>query len=330
MNNSSEVSIVIPTRNRLNSLTRSLNSISAQTYAPREIIIVDSSDNPLSIEQFDTNLGTLNVQIHHTHPSVCYQRNYGIEKSISKFILLLDDDIELSSNYIETLMRHFEFYENETVCSGLILENRNNKWNYCETQKSMLGIYMAYIFGLSVGFDFYEKTTPKNPISRRIHNAFIKNGNSISKAGWPRFVDFRAPSFKTPIYSLGASVIRSDKLKCVHFDTAFYENGIGENYDLLMSLDSEVKIITDVKAYHHKEKSNRLQSETSYYYRIAALHYILLKHKKFTFVNQIYLIWSLVGNSILFLGKGKIKMLWYNLEVILRIFFHFPLYKSKQ
>jgi len=330
MNNSADISIVIPTRNRLHSLRRLLNSISDQTCSPREIIIVDSSDFPLNLEQLEIHSKALDVQIYHTNPSVCYQRNFGIEKSISKFIMLLDDDIELSKNYIEELLGHFESNENETICSGLILENRNGQWTYCEEQKSMLGIYMAYIFGLSVGFDFYEKTTPKNPISRRIHNAFIKNGNSISKAGWPTIVDFRAPFFKTPIYSLGASIIKSEKLKRVRFDTAFYENGIGENYDLLMSLDSEVKIITDVKAYHHREKSNRLQSETSYYYRIAALHYILLKHKRFTFVNQFYLIWSLVGNSILFLGKGKIKMLWHNLEVILRIFFHFPLYKSKQ
>jgi hypothetical protein len=189
---------------------------------------------------------------------------------------------------------------------------------------------MAYLFGLSVWFDFYQKTAPKNRVSHYIHNAFTKNGNSISKAGWPRIVNFRAPSFETPIYSLGASVIRSDKLKCVPFDTAFYENGIGENYDLLMSLNSEVKIITDAKAYHHRETSNRLSPARSYYYRIAALHYILVKHKKFTFVNQIYLIWSLVGNSILFLGNGNMKMIWYNLQVILRICFHFPLYKPKK
>ena len=330
MNNSSEISIVIPTRNRLNSLTRSLNSICAQTYAPREVIIVDSSDIPLSIEQFDTNLRALHIQIHHTHPSVCFQRNYGIEKSIAKFILLLDDDMELSSNYIEILTSHLELNKNETVCSGLILESRNNKWHYCETQKSEIGIFMAYLFGLSVWFDFYKKTAPKNIVSQYIHNAFIENGNSISKSGWPRVVDFRAPSFKTPIYSLGASVIRSDKLKCVHFDTAFYENGIGENYDLLMSLNSDVKIITDAKAYHHRETSNRLSPARSYYYRIAALHYILVKSKKFTFINQIYLIWSLAGNSILFLGNGNIKMILYNLQVILRILFHFPLYKPKK
>jgi hypothetical protein len=189
---------------------------------------------------------------------------------------------------------------------------------------------MAAIFRLSVGFDCYESTLPNNFICNLILPFLKKNGNSLSKAGWPILIDYRGPFFETPVYSLGAALIRTEKLKNVPFDTAFYENGIGENYDLLMSLNSDVNIITDAKAYHHRETSNRLSPARSYYYRIAALHYILVKSKKFTFINQIYFIWSLLGNSILFLGNGNIKMIWYNLQVILRILFHFPLYKPKK
>ena len=324
------ISIVIPTRNRTDSLLRALLAVRKQTHHPNEIIIVDSSDMPLDANHFDANLKSLEIQIYHTQPSVCFQRNLGIEKSTSDYILLLDDDIELSENYIEILLNHLEINKTETVCSGLILENRNGAWTYCEEKKSLLGIYMAAVFGLSVGFDCYESTLSNHFLNKFIIDHFKSNGNSLSRAGWPIMIDFRAPFFETPIYSLGAAIIRTKELKKVEFDTAFYENGVGENYDLLMSLGQKVSIISSAKAFHHKEKSNRLGAEQSYYYRIAALHYILLKHKRFTLINLLYLIWSLVGNSILFLGQGKIKKLRYNFEVILRIICNSPLYKSKK
>ena len=304
MNNQLNISIVIPTRNRVDSLNRTLLSVVNQTHKLTEIIIVDSSDIPLNIEQLDNNLKALRIQIYYTHPSVCYQRNFGIEKSVSKFILLLDDDIELSENYIATILRHFESNVNETICSGLIVEKRNDgHWHYCEKEKSMLGLCMAYIFGLSVGFDCYESKLSNHFMGKLMLNSFKRKGNSLSRAGWPIMIDYRGSFFETPIYSLGATIIRTEKLKEVQFDTTFYENGIGENYDLLMSLGKKVGIISTAKAFHHKEKSNRLRVEQSYYYRIAALHYILLKHKRFTFINLLCLIWSLLGNSILFLGQ---------------------------
>jgi glycosyltransferase involved in cell wall biosynthesis len=307
---------------------RVLKSLSQQTFKPTEIIIVDSSDIPLLKADFDQYADA--IQLFHTNPSVCYQRNFGIQKSTSDYIFLLDDDIEISENYIETLLTHLETHKKETICSGLVLENKEEQWTYCEAQKSNLGLLMAYIFELSVGFDIHKRTMPKGYVNKAIFKTYILKGNSISKAGWPIIIDFKKPDFATPIYGLGASIIRAEKLKKVNFDTVFYKNGIGDNYDLIMSLDSDVCVLTNAKAYHHREKTNRVNATKSYYYRIAALHYILCKHSRFTFVNLIYLIWSLVGNSMLFLAQGKIKMLWYNLEIITRIIFNFPLYKSKK
>ncbi len=325
-----DISVVIPTRNRLDSLNRTLHSISHQTSSPKEIIIVDSSDFPLEKSQLTTLFPKSTLEVIHTNPSVCLQRNIGIAKSSSEYIFLLDDDIEISGNYIETLLTHLETHQNETICSGLVLENKNGKWSYSEEQKSNLGLLVTYIFGLSVWFDIHKRIKPKSYINRHIFEAYIKKGNSISKAGWPIVIDFKAPEFVTPVYGLGASIIRSEKLKKVKFDTAFYNNGVGDNYDLIMSLDSGVRVVMNAEAYHHREKTNRVDHTKSYYYRIAALHYILLKHPRFTFVNLFYLMWSLLGNSILFLAQGKIKMLWYTIEIITRIIFNFPLYKNEK
>lgn len=126
-----------------------------------------------------------------------------------------------------------------------------------------------------------------------------------------------------------AALIRSEKLKDTLFDTAFYENGIGDNYDFVIGNKSMISVLTNNIIYHHEENINRVKNDNAYYFRISALHYIMKKHKQFNFTNLFFLIWSLIGNSIIFFFKAKFKMLFYNFELIFRIIFNKPLYKSK-
>ncbi len=326
MNSHSSISVIIPTRNRLESLNRILLSIAKQTYFPKEIIIVDSSSNPLILEQLAVQNS---IQIIHSKPSVCLQRNIGIEQSTSDYIFLCDDDIELSENYCEMLVRFLDEHAAETIASGLILEKEHNRWTYCEKEMSGIGLFMAYLFGFSVGFDVNAKEQKHGFLTKKITKLYRNKGNRIAKSGWPIIVNFGGTEFQTPIYGLGASIIRTDALKKVRFDEVFFENGIGDNYDLAISLKATVNVIKEAKAYHHREKFDRLSNEKAYRYRINALHYILKKNQRFNQINLLYFCWSLVGKSLVFLGKGKFKSVYYNLEVILRILCHRPLYKIK-
>lgn len=324
------ISIVIPTRNRLESLTRTLHSLARQTIMAREILIVDASEQPLEKNQVFVDFASADLQIITSEASVCRQRNIGIEKSSSDFILLLDDDVTLSENYLETLLAYLQSEPKSIVCSGLLMENRHADWCYSEPQKSLLGLMVSYLFGLSVGMDMKGSELPKGKVYRQLVRAYQKKGNTISKAGWPIITDFSAPVFSTAVYGLGASLIRAENLKKVGFDEAFYTNGIGDNYDLAMGLMSEINVLTSAQAFHYRESKNRISPSTAYQHRVAALHYILLKYERFTKSNLLWLAFSLVGNSILFLLQGKFKMLGYNLKAITRIIFNFPLYKSKK
>lgn len=328
MKSNSSINVVIPTRNRPESLNRVLNSIYRQTLIPKEIIIVDSGENPLQREQLETTF--TNIQIIHSTPSVCLQRNIGIEKSNSDYIFLCDDDIELSENYCESLLDFLDNNPDEMIASGLVMEKHTGNWTYSERIPSTAGLITAFIFGLSVGFDANELPHDLELFTRRKIINFYKNkGNSIAKSGWPVITNFDGEVFQAPIYGLGASIIRSEALKKTAFDEAFYANGIGDNYDLAIRLNAKVNVIKKAKAYHYREKTNRLQAEKAYYYRINALHYILLKHKQFNTGNLIYFVWSLFGKSLQFLVRAKLKNVYYNLEVMVRIFFGQPLYKNK-
>lgn len=330
MKNPLYISVVIPTRNRLESLNRMLTSIAKQTLLPSEIIIVDSSENPLYKEQLIASIDHKIIQIIHSEPSVCLQRNIGIEHSASEYIFLCDDDIELSENYCEDVTHFLDFNKNEVIVSGLVLENHKKNWTYSEKIPSTFGLINAYIFGLSVGFDANAVQENSGFLEQKIIRYYKNKGNSIAKSGWPIITDFSGELFQAPIYGLGASVIRSEALKKTLFDQAFYGNGIGDNYDLAVHLNAPVNVIKKAKAYHHREITNRLQNDKAYYYRINALHYILLKYKRFTIINLIHFGWSLFGKSLQFLFRAQFKFVYFNLETTFRIVFNRPLYKGRK
>jgi GT2 family glycosyltransferase len=106
-------SVIICTRNRLDPLLVCLQSIAQQTYPISQLIIVDSSDQPLqSLAQF-TDLFCFNrfpnvgLAYLHTRPGLTFQRNRGITCATADIVFFFDDDIVLSPQYVEYLMETF-------------------------------------------------------------------------------------------------------------------------------------------------------------------------------------------------------------------------------
>lgn len=111
-----KISVIIPTRNRLEVLIRCVKSISAQSCLPHELVIVDSSDQPIysdfgfsKIENYCKSNGvTLVYKI--SSPGAAYQRNIGICLATGDILYFFDDDVVLYSDYIERMQEVFERY----------------------------------------------------------------------------------------------------------------------------------------------------------------------------------------------------------------------------
>lgn len=102
-------SIIICTRNRPNDLRVCLDSIAAQTMLPQELIIVDSSDIPLSEQRtFNECFSSArfpNIALIYTHtkPGLTHQRNVGIMRSTGDVLYFFDDDVKLENSYLDQM-----------------------------------------------------------------------------------------------------------------------------------------------------------------------------------------------------------------------------------
>ncbi|NDB04087.1 MAG: glycosyltransferase family 2 protein, partial [Flavobacteriaceae bacterium] len=99
---SSEISVIIPTFNRHQSLTRALDSVFNQTHPAQEVIVVDDGSNP-AVTSTSKNVNVIALNKNH---GVSHARNVGIAASKAPWLCFLDSDDEWSKNHLETLNNH--------------------------------------------------------------------------------------------------------------------------------------------------------------------------------------------------------------------------------
>ncbi|WP_299211990.1 glycosyltransferase family 2 protein [uncultured Aquimarina sp.] len=318
------ISVVIPTRNRLDSLNRVLDSLYNQTLKPNEIIIVDSSDQAFTTKDLIRPPQSINLILEQSTPSVCEQRNIGIKLSSNPIILLSDDDLVFEEEYTFVLYEYLKKHPSKKAASGIILEkNKKNEWAYAN-EISDIKLFYNWFFGLSIFSDLSKKKRSSILING-IKTKLTKKGNRISKAGWPIFVNWDKDENDFPFFSLMGAMIRKPEKDL--FDPVFIFNGIGDNYDACIKLGFNITILKKSKAFHHKEIANRINPKETFYYRTSALHYILLNNSIFSSSNRFFLLWSLIGVLIPNLLKMDLEMIKYNLILIFRILFKKNLYQ---
>ena len=303
-----EVSVVIPTRNRPDNLVRLLDDLILQTYPLLEVIVVDSSDRPYRLDNLNTQFPQLTLLHVDSEPSVCIQRNIGIRKARAPYVFLCDDDITLPENYVELLMKYIKT-NGAGVASGLVMQKEpSGDWTYAYPPGSFGKLLFAFLFQHSV-WGSPDKMNVKlwqRPIYAVMKSYYKQKGNGLSWAGWPLITDFNSPAFVSEVYGLGASIIKRDWLLQSPYDEVLDRHGIGDNYGVAMGfpIRKAIHVVHAAPAYHHQSTDNRLESVRTYYRRVLALHYFLLKYERFSFLNRCWFVWSLIGNYILF-GKRK-------------------------
>lgn len=107
-------SVIICTRNRLHDLLLCLESLALQAQQMYELIIVDSSDRPLShdvefTQRFNSSVfKNVRLDYVHTFPGLTYQRNVGIERATGDIVYFFDDDVILEPTYLYEMNLFFK------------------------------------------------------------------------------------------------------------------------------------------------------------------------------------------------------------------------------
>jgi glycosyltransferase involved in cell wall biosynthesis len=301
-----QISAVIPTCDRKAALLVLLDSIDRSSHPPSEVIIVDSGDQQLLPEEYSA-FSRLSIRCLHSERSVCVQRNLGIREAKSSHIFLCDDDMQLSTTYLEKLEDHMAAHPEAGAASGLVLQKEKGIWQASYPVRSATELIRKFIFQLSI---WGEIECSDSFIVRNIKKYYRRKGNHISKAGWPVITAFSGDYFISPIYGLGASLIKKEWLLHSPYEEVLDRNGIGDNYGVAIGFPTPgIHVLTDAFVYHHQETTNRPNQHLLYLRRVLALDYFIQSKQQLQHIKKRWLLWSLTGNFLMALMARNGRMI---------------------
>lgn len=121
MNESVKVSVIIPVYNAENFISRCLDSVLKNTFSDYEILLFDdgSTDGSWKILQTYAEKYPEKIQaFHQKNQGVAKTRNAGIARAKGEYILFIDNDDWVDSDYLETFVHAIEKENADIVIGG--------------------------------------------------------------------------------------------------------------------------------------------------------------------------------------------------------------------
>lgn len=100
------ISVIIPSHNRAGYVVEAIQSVLAQTWPRRELIVVDDGSTDNTAEVLASHVGRL-TYIRQENRGIGAARNAGVARSSGEFIAFLDDDDVWLPNKLELQMHVF-------------------------------------------------------------------------------------------------------------------------------------------------------------------------------------------------------------------------------
>lgn len=248
--------LIICTYKRPEAIEALLNSIYCQSLIPDEILIVDGSpDERTSHIVRNKRMKNLKYfKVDRENLGLTKQRNFGISQ-ISKeneVICFLDDDVILSSQYFQNLVKTYDFFPDAIGVGGYIL-------NEVSWRKGVKGELTFEDFE----FDgWVRKLGSRNSLRKKL-GLLSKDAPGVM----PRFshglsVSFLPPSGKTyPVefFMGGVASYRKELFEQIRFSRYFEGYGLYEDMDFCLRASRKGKLYVNTSAglYHHHHEGGR-------------------------------------------------------------------------
>ncbi len=131
-----KISVIIPVYNEEKYISECLSSLTAQTYKPLEIIIIDDGSTDESISIIKYQISKLKLKIiklyYQIHKGPGLARNLGAKKAIGEILVFVDGDMKFDKNYLKKLVD--PIIRNKAVATFTKEEyvaNADNVWSRC-------------------------------------------------------------------------------------------------------------------------------------------------------------------------------------------------------
>ena len=111
------VSVVVPTRDRLDALVRALASVDAQRFRDFELVVVDDGSVDGTTSWLRANRPSASVVTIDRPAGAAAARNQGVKHTHGEVVAFLDDDDVWHSSYLEVQVAQFDAHPEADLCT---------------------------------------------------------------------------------------------------------------------------------------------------------------------------------------------------------------------
>jgi len=278
-----QISVIIPVYNRVEDLGKCLESILRQTVLPKEVIIIDNSDQNRNrikkmVEGLIPSFDKKNIRLIYLHNkrenSSTIARNIGVQHSSGNIISFLDDDVTLGEKYYEEIIKVFKDKPNALGVEGKVI---------FATEGKRIRFFIAQLLGRLFSLGFVEKNRCRILPSL---SATYTSENKIINCQWIS----------------GASAFKKEVFKEFKYDENLKKYSDGEDIDISYRIFKKYPhslFIAPGAKYIHKVSpvgriSGREKIRMKEIYRLYIFHKVIEQ----TFKNETIYLWSRIGEII--------------------------------
>jgi len=269
------VSVIICTKDRRDSLLKTINSIKRQTLLPEELIIVDAGVNERLEDELLNIVNNMNLKYIYTEPGLTKQRNIGIKNASGAIIFFFDDDVILDPKYIEKVVRVFQNDQNREI--GAVSGRIVNYYRY-NSIKGMLTKVILHIFLAPHYGDGKFKVSGMAPLP-----------HILLQGKWIQRLSGCCMTFRKEVF------------KDLAFDEMLSGYSAMEDLDISKRVSDRYKIFyePEAKLIHKKSVVGRLDEFQIARMTLINQHYLFKKNWPQTLPRKLAFWWGIIGSLTL-------------------------------
>lgn len=289
--NKPEVSVIIPTKDRRESLKKCLDSLLKQTYKNFEVVIIDGGSKNSTKNLLDKYCNTISIIYTTQSGGLIPQENKGWRMAKGDIIVRSDDDVVADPNWIEAIMNTFHISNDIGGVTGptIIPEERKEYRDLFYFQKKFThgGIFWKLIG--KIYFNYFLEGEPF-AVSK-----WFKSGAFSLGSNYPESLKLRESIEVTHQEACNMATRKALLEKVGGFDETFI--GIGEFNEpdvsfKIRSLGYKIMFNPQAAVYHLPSREGFFKERPNSYSRILNFINFYFRHIKPNTLDKLFRFFS--------------------------------------